>query len=150
MKCNKPLLALSIIILALACEKKQTCDTTPYPPSGISIDWANINSVENVANYFQGHDSVIEQHKNEFLEVFGYIRVHGESPCEKAFLTSDSVQPYRYLIPLYFLDTKKGEIWDNTSGPKRLQAKILAFESEDKCHKYDFWLGTTDYMIYQH
>lgn len=122
---------IAIIVLAVlaeACSKKESCGSIYYAPTGISIDWEGYNDVETVAKYFLGHDSTIAAHLDEPINVCGYFR--SDYWC---YLTSDSVPPYRYSIPLYI---PEGMSFQSINWERKnyITAQIYTLPWDTLCH----------------
>lgn len=125
--------AVAIIVtasFAAACSKKDACSNIhDYAPAGLSVDWEGYNSVETVAKYFQGHDSTIVAHIDEQIDVYGYFRTDNYW----CYLTSDSIPPYRYAIPLYIPEGMQVPTIDR-QGVNRLTTRIATLPWDTACH----------------
>ena len=125
--------AVAIIVtvsFAAACSKNDACrNTYDYAPAGLSVDWDGYNSVETVAKYFKGYDSTIVAHIGNLIDVYGYFRPDNYW----CYLTSDSIPPYRYTIPLYIPEGMQVTTIDR-QGVNRLTTQIATLPWDTACH----------------
>lgn len=93
------------------CEKAPQCNNSHWAPLGINISWSDYNSVEEVVEYFNCHDSTLKVNEGYMLKVYGYIKhnMYGTVLCP------DTIES-PFFIPLTLYE---GESFPQTDSTRK-------------------------------
>lgn len=128
-------------ILLLSCEKPTGCNYEPFAPDEAEISWTDYNSVTDLKNYFQGHDSTLLQHEKDTIKAYGYFRwvelgnYNGGAP----FLMSSPNYSSETAIPLTF--PMGGPIHLDSINLIYITAIVRAPRTTGDCYDYLFTLA---------
>lgn len=141
--CMKKLLLIIFTetILLVSCEKPTKCVYEPYAPESAEISWTDYNSVTDLINFFQRHDSTLLQYDKDTIMAYGYFRWVrlDDYDCELPFLMSSPNYSSGTAIPLSF--PSGGTIHLDTTGIKYITAIIRASRTTGDCYDYSFTLS---------
>ena len=65
------ILGALIGLMAVGCDNKE-CDTC-YAASGATVSWTDYNSVSDLHEFFNGHDSTLMQHVGDTIRFCGWV-----------------------------------------------------------------------------